>query len=168
MRAHRPACASIDPSHGLSRSGLAAPLADKRKDSAFLEITTNAGELPFAHSCLLVLESAPLDSKSLCARSLTIHPACALCMPIGTAPRMSARQKCMGIACRAREMRVRTGCPSPLTVRLLLRPQEPARACFAHLDEIFLNMPGFMGLSPKERARGRALCAAAVVERPTG
>ena len=133
-----------------------------------MEIAAIAGKLPIAHFCLLVLESAPLDSKCGCARSLTTHPACAVCMPIGTAPRMSARQKCMGIACRAREMRVRTGCPSPLAARLLLRLQEPARACFARLGASFLNMPGLMGPSPKERARDRAICAAAIVERPTG
>ena len=85
-----------------------------------MEIAAIAGKLPIAHFCLLVLESAPLDSKCVCARSLTTHPACALCMPIGTAPRNSARRKCMGIACREREIALRTGCPSPSTARLLL------------------------------------------------
>ena len=168
MRAHRPACASIDPSHHLCHSGIAALLSDERMELAFVEIAVSAGKQPFPHFCLLVLEYVPLDSKCLRARSLTNHPACAGFMPIGTAPRNSARQKCMGSPAVSARLRVRTGCPIPLTARLLLRPQEPARACFAHLGASFLDVPGSMGPSPKERARDRAICAAAIVERPTG
>ena len=115
-----PACAPIDPSPHPCHSGIAAFLGDERKDSAFVEITASAGKLPFAHLCLLVLEYAPEKSKPLRARSLTNHPACAGFMAIRTAPGSSARQKGMGIACREREIALRTGCPSPLTARLLL------------------------------------------------
>ena len=168
MRAHSPACASTDPCHHLCLSGIAALLSDERKELAFLEITANAGKLPFAHLCLLVLESAPAKSKCLRARSLTNHPACAGFMPIGTAPRNSARQKCMGSPAVSARLRRAQAAPLRLTARLLLRPQEPARAYFAHLGLNFLIMCGFMGRLPQVRARDRAICAAAVAKGPTG